>query len=103
MFIIKTFKESKKIARVKNYVLKCNLYIHFFIWQKLLTFCEKNADFGKAQVVCHVIYEPPVRAVIFCFLCAKNNFYFFLLIVSGRSISHNYYPLPGYLYVCIDN
>ena len=77
MFIIKTFKESKKIKRVKNYVLKCNLYIHFFIWQKLLTFCEKNADFGKAQAVCHVIYEPPVRAEIFCFLCAKNNFYFY--------------------------
>ena len=41
MFIKTTFKDSKKVKRIRNYVLKCNLYLYFFIWQKLLICSEK--------------------------------------------------------------
>ena len=36
-----TFKESKKVKRIRNYVLTCNLYLHFLIQQNLLIFGEK--------------------------------------------------------------
>ena len=29
MFIKTTFKDSKKVKRMSNYVLKCNLYLYF--------------------------------------------------------------------------
>ena len=31
MFIKTTFKDSKKLKRIRNYVLKCNLYLYFLI------------------------------------------------------------------------
>ena len=31
MFIKTIFKDSKKLKRIRNYVLKCNLYLHFLI------------------------------------------------------------------------
>ena len=36
MFIQTTFKDSKKIKRIRNYVLKCNLHLYFLIKQNLL-------------------------------------------------------------------
>ena len=36
MFIKKTFKELKKVERVRNYALKCNLYLCFLIQEKFL-------------------------------------------------------------------
>ena len=49
IFTKKTFKGSKKkIKRISNYVLKCNLYPNFLILQKLIPdFCCKNADVTK--------------------------------------------------------
>ena len=31
MFIKIIFKDSKKLKRIRNYVLKCNLYLYFLI------------------------------------------------------------------------
>ena len=31
MFIKKAFKESKKVKRIRKYILKYNLYLHFLI------------------------------------------------------------------------
>ena len=31
IFISKTFKDSNKVKRITNYVLKCNLYLYFLI------------------------------------------------------------------------
>ena len=36
MFIKTTFKDPKKVKRIRYYVLKCNLYMHFLKQQKLL-------------------------------------------------------------------
>ena len=41
MFIKKIFKDSRKVKRVRNYVPKCNLHLHFLIQQKLLISREK--------------------------------------------------------------
>ena len=30
-FIKKTFRDSKKVERMRNYVLKCNLYLYILI------------------------------------------------------------------------
>ena len=50
MFIKTTFKGSRKVKRIRNYVLKFNLYLFFLILQKLLIFGEKAlmpAEFKK--------------------------------------------------------
>ena len=44
MFTKATFENSKKWKRSIINALKCNLYLHFLIYQKLLIFDEKNAD-----------------------------------------------------------
>ena len=36
-----TFKDSSKVKRIRNCVLKCNLYLYFLIYQKLLISSEK--------------------------------------------------------------
>ena len=41
MFIKTTFKDSKKVKRTRNYVLKYNQYLYFLIQQKLLISGEK--------------------------------------------------------------
>ena len=41
IFIKTTFKVSKKVKRIRNYVLKCNLYLYFLIQQKFLISGEK--------------------------------------------------------------
>ena len=41
MFIKTTIKDSKKVERIGNYLLKCNLYLYFLIQQKLLISGEK--------------------------------------------------------------
>ena len=49
-FIKTTFKDSRKVKRIRNYVLKFNLYLFFLILQKLLIFGEKAlmpAEFKK--------------------------------------------------------
>ena len=55
MTIKRTFKDSKKVKRMRNYVLiKCNLYLYFLI--KAADFTRKNADASKSQGLFHVIY-----------------------------------------------
>ena len=56
IFIKIFFKDSIKVERIRNYVLKCNLYQYFLIQQKLLISSKKNADVWRTQVVCHMIY-----------------------------------------------
>ena len=41
MFIKTTFKGSKRVKRIRNYALKCNLYLYFLIKQRLLISGEK--------------------------------------------------------------
>ena len=41
MFTKTIFKDSKKFVRSRIYALKCDLYLHFVIYQKLLIFGEK--------------------------------------------------------------
>ena len=41
MFIKTILKDSKKHERIRKYLLKFNLYLHFLIYQKLLISCEK--------------------------------------------------------------
>ena len=41
MYIKTTFKDSKKVKRIENYALKCNIYLYFSIKQKLLISGEK--------------------------------------------------------------
>ena len=31
MFVKAIFKDSKKVERIRNYLLKCNLYLYFLI------------------------------------------------------------------------
>ena len=31
MFIKKIFKDTRKVKRIRNYALKCNLYLYFLI------------------------------------------------------------------------
>ena len=31
MFIQKTFKDSKTVKAIRDYILKCNFYMHFLI------------------------------------------------------------------------
>ena len=41
MFITTIYKHSRKVKVNRNYVSKCNLYLHFLIWQNLLISSEK--------------------------------------------------------------
>ena len=41
MFIKTIFKDSGKVKRIKNYLLKCNLYLYFLIYQNMLISGEK--------------------------------------------------------------
>ena len=38
MFVETTFKDPNKVKRVRNYVLKCNLYLYFFYVTKVADF-----------------------------------------------------------------
>ena len=55
MFIETTLKDSNKVKRNRNYVLKCNLHLHFLIQQKVLI-SSKNTDANRTQRMCHMIY-----------------------------------------------
>ena len=55
IFIERTFKDSKKVERIWNYVLQCNIYLYFSI-TKVSDFYWKNTDVSRTQGVCHVIY-----------------------------------------------
>ena len=63
MFIKKSFKDSKKVKRIGNYALKCSLYLHFSIKQKLLISGEKilTSAYGND------IYRCNLQKVLFCF------------------------------------
>ena len=54
MFIKTIFKDSKNVKRLRNYALKCNLYVNFFI-EKFFDFHWKNADVSRTQEVLHAI------------------------------------------------
>ena len=41
MFIKTIFKDSGKVKRIKNYLLKRNLYLYFLIYQNMLISGEK--------------------------------------------------------------
>ena len=41
IFIKTTYKDSKKVKRFRNYLLKCSLYLYFLIWQIWLISNEK--------------------------------------------------------------
>ena len=41
MFTKTIFEDSKKFVRSRIYALKCDLYLYFVIYQKLLIFGEK--------------------------------------------------------------
>ena len=41
IFIKTIFKDSRKVKRIRKYVSKCNLYLHFLIKQNLLISDEK--------------------------------------------------------------
>ena len=41
MFTNTIFEDSKKFVRSRIYALKCDLYLYFVIYQKLLIFGEK--------------------------------------------------------------
>ena len=41
MIVQTIFKDSKKFKRIRNYVLKCNLYLYFLIKQNILISVEK--------------------------------------------------------------
>ena len=55
MFFKTIFKNSNKIKSIRNYVSKCNVYVFLDI-TKIADFGRKNADVGRTQGVCHVIY-----------------------------------------------
>ena len=40
-FIKKTFKDSRKVKKIRKFVSKCNLYMYFLISQNLLISVEK--------------------------------------------------------------
>ena len=54
-FIKTTFKDSKKVKRIRNYLLKCNLYLYLLIQRKLLIWW-KNADVSRTEERCSVIH-----------------------------------------------
>ena len=41
MFVETTSKDPKRVKRIRNYLLKCNLYLYFLIQQKLWIFDKK--------------------------------------------------------------
>ena len=55
IFIRITFKDSKKLKGIRNYALKCNLFMYFLIKQNWWI-SGKNADVNRYQGLCHVIY-----------------------------------------------
>ena len=55
MFIMKIYKDSRKLKINRNYVSKYNLYL-FLDTAKCINFCLKNADVSRTQGVCHVIH-----------------------------------------------
>ena len=54
MFIKSTFKDSNKVKRNRNYVLKCSLCP--FLCYEGCWFPVKKADASTTKSVCHVIY-----------------------------------------------
>ena len=48
-FIKTSFKDSKKVKKVIKYVLKCSLYLHFLIQQKLLISGQKMLMSAKLK------------------------------------------------------
>ena len=51
IFIKTTSKDSKKVKRIRYYVLKCNLYLYFLIQLKLLITGEKSWCQQNSRVV----------------------------------------------------
>ena len=56
VFIETIIQDSRKAKRIVNYVSKSNLYLHLFDVAKSADFSRKNADAGRTQGMCHVIY-----------------------------------------------
>ena len=52
---VKTIKDPRKVERIRNYVSKSKLYV-FLDVAKFADFQWKNADVGRSQGMCHVIY-----------------------------------------------
>ena len=54
-FINQIFKDSRKAIRIRNYVLKRNLFA-FYDRTKFSDFRWKIADVSRSQGVCHMIH-----------------------------------------------
>ena len=54
MFIKTTFKDSKKGKRIRNYSLKCSLYLYFW-YNKNFRFLVKDTDVSRTLEVCHIM------------------------------------------------
>ena len=74
-FIKTTFKGSHKVKRIRNYVLKCNLYQNWHNIKKFVDFRWKNVDVSRTQGVRHVtIYHHSMTFLLFChFSCKKAS------------------------------
>ena len=69
MFIKPTFKDSRKVKRIRNYALKRNLYLYFSIKQKLLISGEKMLTSAELKR-CVMLRPSPNRLTL-----QKNNAY----------------------------
>lgn len=96
MFVKTISKGLEKFKRIRNYALECNLYLYFFLWQKLLKRCyfrQKisgvSRDFiyfriifrkGLTVQLCHISsfrIDSPEKAhslMMFIFFHLLNNF-----------------------------
>ena len=50
LFIKKTFKDSEKVKRIRNYILKINLYLYFFIYLNVLNSGEEMPMAGNLKM-----------------------------------------------------
>ena len=55
IYIKTTFIASSKVTKIRNYLLKCNLYLCFLIKERMLI-SDKKTDVSRTQVVYQVIY-----------------------------------------------
>ena len=55
MFIKKTFEDSKKVKRIRKYVLKCSLYLDYLTWKNLLISGEKKLVLAELTWFIHFL------------------------------------------------
>ena len=57
--------QTNKVKRIRNYVLKYNLYLYFLIQQKLLISGEKSADDNRTYYIYRIYFSflGPAKAI----------------------------------------